>query len=383
MSLENAALSPFWSGGQTRRDKSSARHDGTSNRQTRRWLDEAHRPFRRTRRGGSRGRIRHRQRAVPGGERVGSLGTRGGPRDRRRARADPRDPGRVVGAGSAGHPRHACRRDAPRVTRARSRRQLARSARRNPAGRGGRIDSAGAFASGAQTPKAFDRFLTAVGARSQLSQPPSADRLPLRSTGWASPLRALGGGLAVSGHEQPEPLLGGGRRVERRDDPAFEHHRNAIRERADLVKLARDEQDPRALAALLEEPLVDVFGRRDVETAGRLGDHDELGPLGELASEHDLLLIAAREIADDGLRAGGTDVVLRGKASTVPEDRDGIEHARAGVWGTVLLAEDEIVGDAEREDEALEVPVLRHVRDPPRASALGVVLGDVDPADLN
>src|SRR5438034_1286892 len=128
----------------------------------------------------------------------------------------------------------------------------------------------------------------------------------------------LGGGLAVSGHEQPEPLLGGGRRVERRDDPAFEHHRNAIRERADLVKLARDEQGPRALAALLEEPLVDVFGRRDVETAGRLGDHDELGPLGELASEHDFLLIAAREIADDGLRVRGTDVVLRGKASTVP-----------------------------------------------------------------
>src|SRR5207249_5933174 len=88
-------------------------------------------------------------------------------------------------------------------------------------------------------------------------------------------LAARAPGLRVPRHEEPEPLLARVRGVERRDDAPLEHHRDAVGERADLVELARDEEDSAAARALLEQPLVHVLRCRDVEAARRLADDDE------------------------------------------------------------------------------------------------------------
>src|SRR5207237_7766036 len=106
--------------------------------------------------------------------------------------------------------------------------------------------------------------------------------------------------------------------------PALEHDRDPVGERPDLVQLARDQQYPAAPGALLEEPLPDVLGRADVQAAGRLADHDERGLLGELAPEDDLLLVAARQVADDRAGVRWPHVELLREAIAVRPDGLGV-----------------------------------------------------------
>src|SRR5260370_19088068 len=148
-----------------------------------------------------------------------------------------------------------------------------------------------------------------------------------RSSGQTGSTVLGGEGLRVAGHEEPEALLGGLRRRQRGDDAALEHDRDPVREGPDLIELARDEKHRAAAAPLLEEPLPDVLGRPDVEASGRLAHDDELRLLRELASEDDLLLVAAREVADDRARVRRPDVELRGEPIAVRADRRLIHHA--------------------------------------------------------
>ena len=70
----------------------------------------------------------------------------------------------------------------------------------------------------------------------------------------------------------------------------------------DLLELERDEQHAAALVALLDEPAVHELDRADVEAARRLRRDQHLRVAVDLAREHDLLLVAARERA--GRRRG-------------------------------------------------------------------------------
>ena len=95
-------------------------------------------------------------------------------------------------------------------------------------------------------------------------------------------------------------------RLELGDDPAAEHHQDAVGQRHDLVELGRDDQHADALVARLDDALVDVFDRADVEAARRLrGDH-QLDVARQLAADDQLLLVAARKVvgeAEDRWRA--------------------------------------------------------------------------------
>src|SRR6267143_4773576 len=102
-----------------------------------------------------------------------------------------------------------------------------------------------------------------------------------------------------------------------------------------------------------------------------------------LAPQHDLLLVAAGEVRDDRAGIRRPDVVLDGEASAGLEDRSRIEDSVGRVGRAVLLPEDEVVGDREREDEPLEPAVLRDVRDAARACTFGIVSGDVHAADAD
>src|SRR5207302_1908168 len=138
-----------------------------------------------------------------------------------------------------------------------------------------------------------------------------------------------------------------------------------------------------ALAALLEEPLVDVLGRGDVQPTCRLRDHDELRALRELAAEHHLLLIAARQVGDDGSRIRRPDVVRDGEPAASFQDGRRIQNSVHRVGRPVLLPENEVVGDGEREDEAFDPAILGDVRHAARARALGIVSRDVYAADAD
>ena len=92
------------------------------------------------------------------------------------------------------------------------------------------------------------------------------------------------------------------------DLPAV-HDEDAVGEIEHLVELERHEQHGAAGVALLDEAAVHVLDRADVEAARRLRRDQQPGVGLDLARQHDLLLIAARERARGRLRAAAAHVV--------------------------------------------------------------------------
>src|SRR3954464_292472 len=114
---------------------------------------------------------------------------------------------------------------------------------------------------------------------------------------------------AAARHRDPELLLADIRR-ELADDLSLVDDEDAVRQRQDLLELGRDEQDRAAFVALLDEAPVDELDRADVEPARRLCSEQDARVAADLAREHDLLLVSARERRGACARAAAADVEL-------------------------------------------------------------------------
>ena len=121
---------------------------------------------------------------------------------------------------------------------------------------------------------------------------------------------------ARAGHRDAELVLGDAR-SELADDLALVEHEDPVGEREDLLELERDEQHCAALVPLLDEPAVDELDRADVETARRLRRDQHLRVAVDLAREHDLLLVAAREATGERLRPAAANVELLQQAASL------------------------------------------------------------------
>ena len=97
--------------------------------------------------------------------------------------------------------------------------------------------------------------------------------------------------IARLGHLVPREL---------RHDPAGSHDQHPVREAQDLLDLARDEQDRGPACRQVHQQLMDLVLRADVDTPGRLVGHEHTRLAQEGTSEHQLLLVAARQ-GDRGL----------------------------------------------------------------------------------
>ena len=190
------------------------------------------------------------------------------------------------------------------------------------------------------------------------------------------PLVGRGGGLVGAGHHQPD-LLPWGLGWHDADDPAVVHHRDPVGEGEDLVELGRDQHHGRPAVALGDDPAVDELDGAHVDAAGGLGGDEHLQVAGELAGHDDLLLVAARQRADGGLRALGADVELLDPLAGVAGD--GLAaHGRPA--GELLLAEQvehQVLAHAEAADVAVVGAVLGDVADPALQALARPVPGDL------
>ena len=113
-----------------------------------------------------------------------------------------------------------------------------------------------------------------------------------------------------------------------------------------------------------DDPPVHELHRADVQAAGRLGDDQQLQRPGQLAGQHDLLLVAAGQRARGGARATG---VRTSNSSTrvlrVARDLAEVEAAARGERRLVVHVEHEVLGDRERADQPVVQAVLGHVAD--------------------
>ena len=203
-------------------------------------------------------------------------------------------------------------------------------------------------------------------ARCQTSQPaaspsgslrpaPGDGRRRRRALGHAAASRLPPPVIAI-----PERLLVDRRRV-LADDLAFVHDEDPVRERQDLVQLERDEQHGAPLVALLDEPPVDELDRADVEAARRLRGEQHARVAADLAREHDLLLVAARQRRSARLRAAAADVELVEQLRGAPRRSAPGTASRASRSAPLVVVEDEVLRQREVEDEAAPLAVLGDV----------------------
>ena len=152
------------------------------------------------------------------------------------------------------------------------------------------------------------------------------------------------------------------------------HDHDPVGEGGHLVELGRDDHHGHAGVAGLDDPLVDELDRADIDAAGRLRRDEQRQVAAELARQHDLLLVAARERAHRGADARAAHVelaelLLREFVQRPPLQIPGLDERLAA-----RAVEHEVLGDRERPDETVFVAVLGDeadalVEDPPHAPA--------------
>src|SRR5262245_26544449 len=166
--------------------------------------------------------------------------------------------------------------------------------------------------------------------------------------------------LHEAGHGDPELLLAHVRAVFP-DDLTLVDHENAIREREDLIQLERDEQDATALVSLLHETTMDELDRPDVQTACRLCRDEHLRVARHLACDHDLLLVAAGEGRGGRLRIAAANIEFLEQAHGPLHEAPRVEPAPLRVRLSAEVVQCEVLGEAELEHEAANLPVLGDV----------------------
>ena len=182
--------------------------------------------------------------------------------------------------------------------------------------------------------------------------------------------------LPRAGHRDAQLVLGDAR-SELAHDLALVDHEDPVGEREDLLQLERDEQYRTPLVALLDEAAMDELDRTDVEAARRLGRDQHLRVAIDLAREHDLLLIAAREATGERLRAAAADVELLQQPPRPLHQALRKEPAEARGGLMVVVVEGDVLRQREVEHEPAPLPVLRNVAEPRVEAVAAAVVGDV------
>src|SRR3984957_2579506 len=90
-------------------------------------------------------------------------------------------------------------------------------------------------------------------------------------------------------------------------DASLAHRHNAIRHRQNFRQLRRNDDDRDAGLRHVDEEIVDLHLGADVDAARRFVDNQDFWPERQPARQHDLLLIAARELARRLFRARHAD----------------------------------------------------------------------------
>ena len=140
------------------------------------------------------------------------------------------------------------------------------------------------------------------------------------------------------------------------------HHEDAVAHAQHLGQVAGDHDDRAAGGGDGVDELVDLDAGADVDAAGRLVQQQHAGAREHPAPEDDLLLVAARQVADRLVDVAHPHPQLlgdRSRARPLPRPVD-----EPGAGGGPQRRVPEVLRDGRAEHEPLRLAVLRHVADP-------------------
>src|SRR5918993_3738526 len=159
------------------------------------------------------------------------------------------------------------------------------------------------------------------------------------------------------GGERHDPLLAGLVGREDPGDPALAHHHDAVAHAQDLGQLGRDHDHGLALANEVVEEPVDLALGPDVDASCGLVEDQDVGVREQPLAHHDLLLVAAGQVA--GALAQGrrldrevADLLLRG----LPRPAE--VHGAQGAQEATHRRHHDVRLDVHAEREAVALPVL-------------------------
>src|SRR5262249_18452750 len=127
------------------------------------------------------------------------------------------------------------------------------------------------------------------------------------SWSWSARRPGRRGGRVAAHHRRGNALLGGGAARELGDDAALAHDQDAGAHAPDRLEPAGDHQYGEAAAGQFAHQAVDLCLGTHVDAARRLVEDEDPGLARQPLAEHDLLLVAARELVDDLRNATGAD----------------------------------------------------------------------------
>src|SRR5690606_5885055 len=126
------------------------------------------------------------------------------------------------------------------------------------------------------------------------------------------------------------------------------------------------------------------FDGADVEALRRLGNHEHVRLVFDLARQNDLLLVAAGKVARVLVDTAHAHVIALRKGLRMPVDGGEIDPATSRKWRRAIAAQHHVESDAAIEVEAHALPVFRHESEPqPALALLWIVTFDVDVIDLD
>ena len=108
---------------------------------------------------------------------------------------------------------------------------------------------------------------------------------------------------------------------------------------------------------------MDEFDGTDIDPTRRLADQQQVGVALDLAGDHDLLLVAAREILGRQIRVRRAHVETLDLAHGVGADRGIVHHQPVLEFGRVVIAEGHVFPGGEIHDQPLDLTVLGDMAD--------------------
>ena len=127
------------------------------------------------------------------------------------------------------------------------------------------------------------------------------------STDWGTWIRWCSSSVAASSRALDGP-----------DDPAVDHDRDPVAEQHQLGEVGGDDEDAGPRSRGIAHQAVDLLARADIDADGRLVEQQDPRPRVAPLGEHDLLLVAARQVLDRRSRCPGAFTAQPAHAVSCP-----------------------------------------------------------------
>ena len=147
-----------------------------------------------------------------------------------------------------------------------------------------------------------------------------------------------------------------------RDDLPAVHHRDAVRERHDLVEFGGDQQHSHAPVAHGDNFLVDVFDGAHIQAAGRLVGNQQFHGAAEFARHDHFLLVPAGELSDRIIRRGSSHIIFVDEFDGIRFQNLRLDDPVFAIRRVIIIAQDHVIDNGVAQHQPVPLAVFWNVR---------------------